>query len=308
MSKQKKTFNEWFRSKGGTKKHAFLIGLAIMLVAFNMGSLYYKEHGLGNRLTGHTEVHFIDVGQGDATLFLSGEQAVLIDAGPTSRADDVIAYLHEQDVTSLRAVIATHPHEDHIGGMAKVLASFDVEEVVMPSATATTNCYNNMMSIIESKNITVSLPEVNHGIILDTGAYFQFLSPAEDAEYDDLNNYSIVCMFEAGRSKVLMMGDAEAEIEQSLLQSTAVLTCDVIKVGHHGSSTSSTPDFLKRTHAETAIISCGADNEYGHPTQQTLDHLAAAGITDVRRTDEHGSIVLEFEMTTDEEAGEENAA
>ena len=131
----------WFEKKGGNKKHAALIGMAILLVIFNVGQLYYKEHGLGNTLSQATSVHFIDVGQGDSELIVSGEQAVLIDAGPTAAADTVVQYLKKQNITHLRAVIATHPHEDHIGGMAAVLANFEVDEVVMPDSVATTKAF-----------------------------------------------------------------------------------------------------------------------------------------------------------------------
>lgn len=301
----------WFEKKGGNKKHAALIGMAILLVIFNVGQLYYKEHGLGNTLSQATSVHFIDVGQGDSELIVSGEQAVLIDAGPTAAADTVVQYLKKQNITHLRAVIATHPHEDHIGGMAAVLANFEVDEVVMPDSVATTKAFERMMDMIETKNIEVIHPKVNTGIILDSGAYLQFLSPDPDKTFDNVNNYSIVTMLEAGRQKVLFMGDAEKEIEDALIHSEAVLTCDVLKVGHHGSKTSSTPEFLKRTKAKTAVISSGAGNDYGHPDPQTIQNLEDAGFTKIYNTAVDGTVVLDFEMTeqpSEPSQEEENAA
>lgn len=303
-------FKNWFREKGGTKKHAALIGMAILLVIFNIGNLYYREHGLGNKLRQETTVHFIDVGQGDCALILSGEEAVLIDAGPTASADTVVQYLKKQNVTSLRAVIATHPHEDHIGGMGAVLGNFTVEELYMPDAVATTQAFSRMMDLAESQDIKTTTPDVNTGIILNSGAFLQFLSPDPEKTFDNVNNYSLVAMLEAGRQKVLFMGDAEAEIEEALMHSTAILTCDVLKVGHHGSKTSSTLDFLQRTKAKTAVISCGLDNDYGHPDPETLDKLSAAGFTKIYNTATDGTVVLDFEMTEtqSEPSQEENAA
>ncbi|MGE4549652.1 MAG: ComEC/Rec2 family competence protein [Intestinibacillus sp.] len=288
---------KWFKSKGGTKKHAALIGLAIALVLFDVGQLYYKEHGLGNHLNAETSVHFIDVGQGDSELIVSGDQAVLIDAGPTSAADTVVNYLKKQKISHLHAVIATHPHEDHIGGMAAVLANFKVDAVYMPNTTASTQAFERMMDMIETKNISVVTPKVNDGIMLDSGAYLQFLSPAPDKTFDNVNNYSLVTMLEAGRHKVLFMGDAEKEIEDALVHSEAVLTCDVLKVGHHGSKTSSTLEFLKRTKAKTAVISCGADNVYGFPDPETIQNLKDAGFTKIYNTAVDGTVVLKFETT-----------
>lgn len=289
--------SNWFKRQGGTKKHAALIGMAIALVLFNIGQLYYKEHGLGNHLSAETSVHFIDVGQGDSELIVSGDQAVLIDAGPTSAADTVVNYLKKQNISHLTAVIATHPHEDHIGGLAAVLGNFQVDTVYMPNATASTQAFERMMDMIETKNIKVINPKVDTGIVLTSGAYLQFLSPDPDKTFDTVNNYSLVTMLEAGRQKVLFMGDAEKEIEENLLHSEAVLACDVLKVGHHGSSTSSTPEFLARIKAKTAVISCGADNDYGHPDLQTIENLKAAGFTKIYNTAVDGTVVLNFEMT-----------
>lgn len=305
-----KKFKRWFKRKGGNKKHAALIGMAIALVLFDVGQLYYKEHGLGNQLSADTSVHFIDVGQGDSELILSGDEAILIDAGPTSAANTVVEYLKKQKVTRLRAVIATHPHEDHIGGMGAVLGNFEVDEIYMPNTTASTKAFERMLDMVETKNIPVINPKVNTGIVLDSGAFLQFLSPNPDQKFDNTNNYSIVSMLEAGREKVLFTGDAEKEIETALVQSETVLTCDVLKVGHHGSRTSSSPDFLKRTKAHTAVISCATGNDYGHPHAQTLKNLEAAGFTKIYNTAVDQTVVLHFEMTEPqpESSQEETAA
>lgn len=245
-----------------------------------------------------TSVHFIDVGQGDSELILSGSEAVLIDAGPTDAAQTVIDYLESQGVTRLRAVIATHPHEDHIGGMAKVLKTFDVDCIYVSNGKTTTRTYGNLLDAIESKQIETIVPTPGDVLTLSSGVTFTFLSPAPEEKFKELNNYSLVTRMTAGTHHVLFTGDAEKEIEASLLQSDFDLSCDVLKVGHHGSHSSSTLPFLQQLGASTAVISCAKDNSYGHPHKETLQNLQAAGITDIRRTDELGTIVLTFPTST----------
>lgn len=225
-------------------------------------------------LTDDTSIHFIDVGQGDSTLFISGDQAILIDAGPVSAAEVVVDYLNEQGISTLTAVIATHPHEDHIGGVASVLQAFPTETLYVPNRTANTGVYERMLDAVEQTQAEMVVPEILDTIILDSGATFTFLSPSPNTSYSNTNNYSLVCMVDAGDTRILMMGDAEKEIESELLAQNTSLDCDIIKLGHHGSSTSNSEAFLRAANANVAIVSCAKDNSYGHPHRETLDTLS----------------------------------
>lgn len=281
--------------------HVLLIAFALLFLVF---SSFLRSYYPAPILSDDTAVHFLDVGEGDCTLFLSGGEAVLIDAGTADMGQRIVSYLASQGVTELRAVIATHPHANHIGSLSTVLASFDVDAFYTTDAVYTTWTYQNMLRMVETQGIPITVPEPGDTLKLQSGAVFRFLSPQPDAQYENLNNASLVCMFEAGGSRVLMMGDAEQEIEQELLASGADLRCDVVKLGHHGSASSSSLEFLRATHARTAVISCGADNSYGHPHSETLKNLNAAVIRDVRSTAQEGTIVIKFSKNT----AEENAA
>lgn len=244
-------------------------------------------------LSAPTSVHFLDVGQGDATLFVSGEQAVLIDASTSDAGDTIVAYLDELGIDHLDAVVATHPHADHIGGMRKIIQNVDTDTIYMSNGVSGSVTYEKLLDTIDNLSIPVVVPEIGDVLTLDSGASFTFLSPDPEDEFDNLNNYSLVCLFEAGDTRVLMMGDAETPIENQLLASDADLRCDVIKLGHHGSSTSSSRAFLKAAAPTTAIISCAEVNDYGHPHRETLETLAALSIDDVRYT-YNGTIVIDL--------------
>lgn len=289
------------------------VSLLIVLILVTFGN-YLRVHFFSPPLSDGTSVHFIDVGQGDSTLFLSEGEAVLVDAGTPEAGGAITQYLEDLGVHHLRAVISTHPHADHIGGLSMVLAMCEVDQVLVPEVTSTTRTYENMLDMLESKNVPVLVPDVGDVLTLDSGASFRFVSPPKGAEFENMNNYSLVCVFEAEETKILMMGDAEIEIEQALLESGADVSCDIIKLGHHGSSTSSSVPFLKLTEAKTAIISCGRENSYGHPHQKTLDSLAEVGIDDIRSTAAQGTIVIPIsksavgDLSQDQIASEENAA
>lgn len=273
-------------------KLLLVIVLAVLLTVFE--TRFMDSSGrTPSTLFGDTSVHFLNVGQGDASLFLSGDQAVLIDASVSSASDTILSYLEEIGVGKLDAVIATHPHADHIGGMRRVIEAVPTDTVYMSNGPSTTQTYEKLLDEIDEQGIELIVPAVGDVLTLDSGAAFTFLSPDPAEEFDDLNNYSLVCMFEAGGTRVLMMGDAEAQIEEALLASGADLDCDILKLGHHGSSSSSTPAFLRAASPETAIVSCAKENDYGHPHREPLEALAALGVDDIRYTFE-GTVVIEI--------------
>ena len=256
-------------------------------------------------LTDATEVHFIDVGQGDAALLLSGGQAVLIDAGTAESASALVRYLEEHGVRSLYAVIASHPHSDHIGGMAAVLSAFPAEHFYMGPETQNTAAYEDMLDALEAQGVQPAIPADGDTLRLDSGATVTFLGPADDVSAENMNDRSLIALFSTGAEQVLFMGDAEAAAEQSLLAHHPALTCDILKVGHHGAATSSTPTFLSAIQPSVAVISCGVDNDYGHPSDQTLQNLSLAGVDDIRITAEESTVVLPLNPPS---PGKENAA
>ena len=285
------------RRKLSPKQLVIVLVLAVILTVIESRFLPADSESdpapTGSDLSVPTAVHFLDVGQGDSTLFVSGDQAVLIDASTTDAGDTIVAYLDELGIDHLDAVVATHPHADHIGGMRKVIQNVDTDTIYMSNGVSGSVTYEKLLDTIDNLSIPVVVPEIGDVLTLDSGASFTFLSSDPEDEFDNLNNYSLVCLFEAGDTRVLMMGDAETPIENQLLASDADLRCDVIKLGHHGSSTSSSRAFLKAAAPTTAIISCAEVNDYGHPHQETLDTLAALSIDDVRYT-YNGTIVIDL--------------
>lgn len=288
------------------RKLRFILWLAAAVV-LALGGLFKVSDDLlpARELTADTAVHFIDVGQGDAALLLSGGQAVLVDAGTSQSADSLVRYLQELGVTELYAAIATHPHADHIGGMAQVIEAFPVGHFYMGAETQNTATYERMLDALDAQDVPVSVPEPGEELVFNSGASVTFLGPADDVPKGNLNDRSLICLFRAGEQDVLLMGDAESAAEQSLLAHYPSLRCDVLKVGHHGADTSSSVEFLRTVQPTTAVISCGVDNDYGHPDPQTLENLSLAGVDDVRITAQSGTVILPLNPSS---SSKENAA
>ena len=289
------------------KKLRRILWAAAALVAVLTGGLYAADElGPQRELTADTAVHFIDVGQGDSALLLSGGQAVLIDAGTAESGAAVVRYLEELGVTELYGAVATHPHADHIGGMAQVIEAFPIEHFYVGPETQNTATYSGMLDALEEAGVQPVIPADGDELVFDSGASLTFLGPADDVPKSNLNDRSLITLFRAGDQDVLFMGDAESAAEESLLAHHPALTCDVLKVGHHGAATSSSEEFLQAVRPSTAVISCGVDNDYGHPSDQTLQNLSLAGVDDVRITAQSGTVVLPLNPPSS--SSEENAA
>lgn len=234
------------------------------------------------------KVHFLDVGQGDSIFIeLPDDKTMLIDASEKEYADKITTYIYSCGYNSLDYVVATHPHSDHIGGMADVIGSFSVGNVILSPATHTTKTYTNMLTAIDQSGAKVTLGTAGKEIFSDGDLSAVVIAPVTE-DYSDLNNSSVMIMLTYGDKKFLFTGDAEEEEEHTV---TADVKCDVLKVGHHGSSTSTSSAFLAAASPEYAVISCGAGNSYGHPHTETIDKLKKAGIN-IYRTDLQGDIVM----------------
>ena len=222
-----------------------------------------------------TSVRFIDVGQGDCTLVISEGKAMLIDSGETDGRDKVIAYIRSLGIKRLERIIVTHPHSDHMGEMADIIDSFQVGSVSMPllpdALIPKTYSYEKMMKSIRKRGaelLNASDESFDLGEIKVTT-----YAPKEYAE--DLNNCSTVVLIRHGDNSFLVTGDCEKEEEAWLLERGAELKADVLRVGHHGSSSATTEPFLAAVRPMYAVISCAAANDYGHPSEKTLKRLRA---------------------------------
>jgi len=249
-------------------------------------------------LTGHKlKVSYIDVGQGDSILIQTpGGKNVLIDAGNNTNATTIVTYLKAQNISRLDYAIATHSHEDHIGSMDTVINTFDIGAVVMPKESSNTQTFRDFLTAIANKGLKPI--EAKAGVKLELGSelYAELLAP-NSSGYHDINDYSAVLRLVYGKNSFLFTGDAEAQSELEMLHLGSQLKADVLKVGHHGSRTSSTAAFLKLVAPKYAIISVGKGNSYGHPTGEALGRLSGVGAT-IYRTDESGTILCESDGET----------
>ena len=234
-------------------------------------------------------MHFIDVGQGDSILAESDGHYMLIDAGENDQAGTVVSYLKAEGVTKLDYVIGTHPHSDHIGGLDKVIDTFPVDKVLLPPVEHTTRTFEDVLDSIASRGLKITKPAPGDSYDLGN-ASFTILSPVKDYG-NDLNNWSVGIRLTYGDNSFVMCGDAENQAEEDIVNSGAMLKADVLKAGHHGSSTSTSEAFLDRVSPSVAVIQCGKDNSYGHPHKEAMQNFAAVG-AQVLRTDELASIAV----------------
>ena len=237
-------------------------------------------------------VSYLDVGQADCELITCGGQAVLIDSGDIDAYDKVAAYLNALDIKKIDYFILTHAHSDHIGSAAKIIQNFEISNIIMPRYTEQnmpdTNIYTNLLQTISESGATAYAATPGDRYDLN-GFCFSVLAPNDD--YEELNNSSVVIKATYGKNSFLFMGDAEKKSEKDILNAGFDVSANVIKLGHHGSKTSSSEVFLKSVNPTLAIISCGVNNQYNLPSGKTLDMLDKLGIQ-YKRTDVSGTIVV----------------
>jgi beta-lactamase superfamily II metal-dependent hydrolase len=232
-------------------------------------------------------IYFIDVGQGDAELLESNGHYMLIDAGPSDAGNAVVSFLRSLGVNELDVVVATHPHEDHIGGMVDVLRAFPVNLYVDNGETTTTKTYENLVSEISSQYIPYAEAASGDEIPFANGINVEIVNPS--SLNGDLNENSLVLKVTDGSVKYLFMGDAS--------DGSGDLSAQILKVTHHGSNSGTTAQFLNKVNPEIAVIEVGSDNSYGHPASITIDNLLSKGVK-IYRTDENGNIVIGSDGST----------
>jgi beta-lactamase superfamily II metal-dependent hydrolase len=275
------------------RRAALVIGVALVVLG------YLWQQGWRPWLTpapGGLTIHSLDVGQGDSFLIRTPQgKAVLIDAGPPEAGDIVVQALRRYGVRQLDLVVATHPHADHIGGLRAVLDAIPVLRVLDSGQPYPTRTYTRLLEMIKEKGITFHLAEPGQRFELDTGITLDVLAPERPLLHgvagSDENANSIVLRLVAGNFSMLFTGDSEAETERRLIESGAPLSAQVLKVAHHGSRYSTSREFLERVRPDVAILSCGRENDYGHPAQATLDRLRLF-VREIHRTDLEGEITL----------------
>jgi len=233
-------------------------------------------------------VHYIDVGQADSILIEQGSSSMLIDAGNNEDSDTVKNYISHQGITKLDYIVGTHPHEDHIGGLDYIINSFQVGKIYMPKAISNTKTFQDVVSAIKDKGMKATVPKV--GETFKVGNAIATILAPNGSGYKDLNNFSIVIRLTFGNNSFMFGGDAEDISENEMLSKGFDVSADVLKIGHHGSSSSTTDAFLDKVNPKYAVISVGKGNSYGHPHKSTMKKLNAKDIK-VYRTNENGTIV-----------------
>ena len=265
---------------------ALLLVISLITYINNSGEYQAENNTIQERQNSNLIIYFLDVGEADSVLINSEGEYILIDAGNYLDKDNLCEYFHNLGITNFTYVIGTHPHEDHIGGIAQILRKFSVEHLLMPDIKVEYNSYQSIITEAQKKNLAIETPEIDEELIVNNSK-LKVLSIGNDKT--DINNSSIVIKLAYQDISALFMADAEKETELKLLDKDIKST--VLKVGHHGSGYASSAQFLKKVNPEYAIISVGKDNEYNHPREVVLNKLNTLG-SKVYRTDTDGTIIL----------------
>ena len=269
--------------------HLRKLGLLLCFIAVVV-IVFQHSRGFDILPEGEIRVHFIDVGQGESILVQSRQHSILIDAGLPAVGSNIVAYLERLGINSLDYVIVTHPHSDHIGGMPAVLDRFSINNFWMPNVIHETTAFERLLEALERNHIYITTVEagarINAGII-----NMIVVSPHEGVIHTNLNDYSIVLYMSHGNISFLFTGDAEAPAEMQMIAGELPIKANVLNIGHHGSRTSTTEAFLDAVRPQVAVISLGANNQFGHPHRYVIERLIERDIK-ILRTDELGTIVI----------------
>lgn len=269
-----------------------IIVLVLSLFSEQLKPLFEPLEADGTRIDSEFSVHFINVGQGDCTLIKTPDGNMLIDAGENGYEKTVLDYLEAQGVDSLKYLVATHPHSDHIGGVAEVLDAVPTENIIMPrlskNNTPTTVTYEKMLTAIKKSGAKVIAAKPGNEYSFG-GAEFTVLAPFEQDE--NLNNMSVVLKLSYSGYSFIFSGDAEKEVENQILKAGYDISADVYKGAHHGSSTSNSKKFVRAINPTYAVLSYEEGNSYGHPHRETVELFNEEGIV-YYSTADYGTIIF----------------
>ena len=245
---------------------------------------------LSDKLSDKLSVHFIDVGQADSALLLCRGESMLIDGGNAADSSLLFSYLKKLNVASIDYMICSHAHEDHVGGLSAPLSTMEVKNVFAPKKESTSKAYNNFKTKVAEQGLEMIHPQSGDTISFG-GCIVEFFVPSGLGS-SNMNNTSIICKITFGNTLFLFTGDAEREEEQNIIEQGCNLRADVLKVGHHGSETSTSYVFLREVMPKYSVISVGKKNSYGHPSEVVISRLSDEG-SEVYRTDINGDIIME---------------
>lgn len=244
------------------------------------------------------EAHFLDVGQGDCAIILCDGEAMVIDGGPKSASSFVYSYIRNTlNRTQIDYIVSTHPHIDHVGGLAAVLNAAQVDLLLTPVLEWESEAFKDMIKYAEEQGTYIDIPNQNDTMKLGSATVTILLCWPDAIQYGRTNDSSIVLRIDYGNTSFLFTGDAEEWSEEMLLQDNVPLKADVLKVAHHGSPYSTSAWFLQEVAPRFAVISVGQGNRYGHPSEDVLDRLQEAGAV-ILRTDKLGTIIIKSDGET----------
>lgn len=299
------------------KKNKSILSLILIVVVLLFGArqvaLNYFSDDVSSNVSwaaatpaenkGTLSAFFLDVGQADCELFILPDgKILLVDSGERGDGEKLVDYLKNLGISKIDYLLATHPHSDHIGGMSDVINSFEIGKIFAPKVASndlpTSKTYEDFLTSIKNKNLKITKAAAGSTLFEGEDYKAECFAPC-GSDYDGLNNYSAVVKITYGIHSFLLTGDAENISENEMLSAGYNLDCDVLKVGHHGSSSSSGEDFLKKASPQYAVISCGVNNSYGHPHKETLTALKnLKGLDTVFRTDKDKTIAFTVDGKT----------